>query len=131
VNDTIVPVVDRCPCLRGLPYAQCCGPYLRGSAFAPTAERLMRSRYTAFSLQDRKYLLASWHPSTRPAVLELDPSVRWIRLDILGSSGGGLLDNRGTVEFRAHFRLAATHRSQHENSVFLRQDKRWYYFGPA
>jgi len=91
----------------------------------------MRSRYTAFALRNRDYLLDSWHPSTRPAVLDLDPDVRWFRLEILHKSGGGLLDNRGTVEFRADFRVGSTERSQRENSLFLRQDKVWFYVGPT
>lgn len=91
----------------------------------------MRSRYTAFALQESAYLLDSWHPSTRPAELELDPNVRWTRLEVLRCTGGSLLDTKGTVEFRAFFRLGAVDRSQQENSLFLRQDKRWYYLGPA
>ena len=91
----------------------------------------MRSRYTAFALQNKEYLLASWHPSTRPAALDVDPDVRWTRLEILNKSGGGLLDNRGTVDFRAHFRVGSTKRSQRENSLFLRQDKVWFYVGPS
>lgn len=46
--------------------AQCCGRYLDGEA-APTAEALMRSRYTAFALRDEDYLFRTWHPRTRPA----------------------------------------------------------------
>jgi SEC-C motif-containing protein len=57
-----------CPC-GGPTLASCCGRYLRGGASAPDAEALMRSRYTAFVLDDREHLLATWHPSTRPAQL--------------------------------------------------------------
>ena len=130
-SDTIITVPQSCPCQRGLSYDQCCGPFLGGTAFAPTAERLMRSRYSAFALQNKDYLLRTWHPSTRPAALELDPEILWIRLAILGGTGGGLLDNRGTVDFRADFRVGANVRSVRENSLFRRQAKSWYYVGPT
>jgi len=63
---------DPCPCGTGRSFAQCCGAALSGAHPAPTAEALMRSRYTAFALRDTAYLLASWHTSTRPATLDLD-----------------------------------------------------------
>ena len=59
----------RCPCGTGLPYDDCCGPLHAGSTAAATAEQLMRSRYSAFAVGDAAYLLATWHPSTRPAAL--------------------------------------------------------------
>ena len=62
----------RCPCTSGLPYDECCGPLHRGERAAPTAEQLMRSRFSAFALADAAYLLATWHPSTRPESLELE-----------------------------------------------------------
>jgi SEC-C motif-containing protein len=117
----------RCPCLSGETYDNCCGPFHRGEAAAPTAERLMRSRYSAFVVGDADYLLATWHPSTRPASLELDPGQRWFRLDILGRSGGGMLDTDGTVEFSARYRLDGISGEQREVSRFVREDRRWFY----
>ncbi|OUS93729.1 YchJ family protein [Rhodococcus sp. NCIMB 12038] len=120
-------VTVRCPCLLGEPYDECCGRYHRGEAKAPTAERLMRSRFSAFAVLDADYLIATWHPSTRPADLDLDPEQRWTRLDILGTTGGGLLDTTGTVEFRAHYVLDGHRESLHENSRFVREDGDWLY----
>lgn len=57
----------RCPCLSRLPYDECCGTLHRGDDLAPTAEQLMRSRFSAFAVSDADYLLATRHPSTRPA----------------------------------------------------------------
>ena len=87
----------------------------------------MRSRYSAFALRRSQYLLATWHPSTRPPTLQLDPQVRWTRLEILGTTGGSMLEQRGTVEFRASYRLGQQDGEQHENSRFLRVDSRWLY----
>lgn len=87
----------------------------------------MRSRYSAFAAGDADYLLASWHPSTRPASIDLDPNVRWVRLDIVARTGGGMLDDEGTVEFRAFHRADGVRGEQHENSAFVREGGRWYY----
>lgn len=86
----------------------------------------MRSRYTAFVMQDAAYLLETWHPQTRPASLDLGDT-SWKRLDILGRSKGGPLDTEGTVEFEAFYRGG----SQHENSRFLREQGRWLYHSPV
>jgi SEC-C motif domain protein len=119
-----------CPCLSGSPFAECCDRFLSGDAAAPTAEQLMRSRYTAYALGARGYLLDTWHPSTRPAHLDLDPSVRWYRLDIERRERGGPLDRDGVVEFRAYWRNDADRADrgeQHETSRFLREGGRWRY----
>jgi SEC-C motif-containing protein len=117
---------DRCPCLTGNPYGECCGPLHAGAA-APTAERLMRSRFSAFAVGDAGYLLGTWHPSTRPAALELDPAQRWFRLDILRVAQGGPFDTAGLVEFRAHYRTDAGADVLHEVSRFVREGGRWFY----
>jgi SEC-C motif-containing protein len=91
----------------------------------------MRSRFSAFAVGDPAYLLATWHPSTRPSLLELDDSLRWYRLDILSRSAGGPLDTEGVVEFAAHHRARPGHPGaagvQHETSRFVREGGRWYY----
>jgi len=122
---------DRCPCLSGSPYGECCAPYLAGAAEAPTAVQLMRSRYTAYVVGDRSYLLATWHPSTRPTRLELDPAVRWYRLDVEHRERGGPLDGDGIVEFRAFYRHDGDRGEQHETSRFLREGGRWRYVDAA
>jgi SEC-C motif domain protein len=113
----------RCPCGTGLPYDACCGPLHHGETVAPTAERLMRSRYAAFAVGDADYLLSTWHPSTRPKRLDLDRTVRWLGLDIVGRTGGAMLQSTGTVSFRA--RSSAGTLS--ETSRFVREGGRWYY----
>ena len=87
----------------------------------------MRSRYTAFVRGDVEHLLRTWHPDTRPAALELDPSVRWTGLDVLDRVGGGLFDAEGVVEFRAHRRVDGRSGVQHERSRFVRAAGRWVY----
>lgn len=118
----------RCPCSSGLPYGECCGPIHAGSATAPTAQALMRSRFSAFAVGDADYLRESWHPSTRPASVDLDADTRWLRLDIVSTAAGGPFDDRGEVTFEARYRTADGERGVlRERSRFLRERGRWYY----
>lgn len=87
----------------------------------------MRSRFTAFARGDAEHLLRTWHPDTRPRVLELDPARRWVRLEILDRLGGALFDREGEVEFRAHHREGPQTGVLHERSRFVREDGRWVY----
>ena len=121
------PRPARCPCLSGNPYAECCAPFHRGEAFAPTADALMRSRYAAFAVGEPGYLLATWHPLTSPETLELDRDVRWLRLEIDRTVQGGPFDREGTVEFTAYSRSGGVAAQQHEVSRFVRLDRRWVY----
>ena len=117
---------DPCPCGSGDRYDGCCAPALRETP-APTAERLMRSRYTAFFVGDERYLAATWHPGTRPDELSLDPAQRWTGLEIVDVEAGGGDDTRGVVEFRAAWRRGTEHGVLHERSRFVRRSGRWWY----
>lgn len=121
-----------CPCGSGDPLPACCGRFHSGSAEAPTAVALMRSRYSAFALGEADYLLRTWHPSTRPARLDLDPEMRWTGLVIVATEAGGLFDRTGTVEFCAQYRVdggGAERRTGElaERSRFVREGGRWLY----
>ncbi|MFC9326113.1 YchJ family protein [Kitasatospora sp. NPDC057015] len=116
-----------CPC--GLPaaYGECCGRLHRGEDAAGTAERLMRSRYSAFVVRDEAYLLRSWHPDTRPARVDFDPGLRWQRLEIHSSTEGGPFHSEGTVDFSAHFTDRGSPDVLREHSRFVRHDGAWVY----
>jgi len=118
---------DPCPCGLGRAYGECCGAFHQGRASAPTAEALMRSRYSAFAVGDEPYLLRSWHPSTRPGGLGLDPAQRWLRLEILDTEGGSAFHTEGVVEFRAYFRDHGHEDVLHERSRFVRDQGAWVY----
>ena len=87
----------------------------------------MRSRYSAFALGDARYLLATWHPSTRPAALELDEGTQWRRLDVVRTTAGGPFDTDGTVDFAAHWRDDTRRGTLTEHSRFVRDGGRWFY----
>jgi SEC-C motif-containing protein len=122
-----------CPCGSGTAYALCCAPLLAGERDATTAEELMRSRYTAFATGDVDHLVRTWHPRTRPEVLELDPSTRWTGLTVVRTERGAAADDEGLVEFVARFEepSAATGRAVtgrlREVSRFARRAGRWVY----
>jgi len=120
---------DPCPC--GLPadYAACCGRYHAGEA-APDAERLMRSRYSAYVRQLADYLRQTWHPDTRPAELSLDEApgqrTQWLGLTVNEHSVTG--PNSAEVRFTARYRIGGGSAVRmNEHSRFLRIDGRWYY----
>lgn len=119
-----------CPCGqtnpsgRALDLGDCCGPFLQGLP-APDAERLMRSRYSAFVLQQTDHLLATWHPSTRPASVELEAAAQWLGLAIKDHRSTGA--QSAELEFVARFRVHGKAVRQHERSRFVRESGRWWY----
>ncbi|MDQ7991692.1 MAG: YchJ family metal-binding protein [Propionicimonas sp.] len=99
-----------------------------GRPWPTTAEALMRSRFEAFRDNDPVWLLASWHPSTRPATLTLADNPSWRGLQVLDTVAGGTDDDTGIVEFRATFLAPGGGVDvQRERSRFVREDGRWYY----
>ena len=87
----------------------------------------MRSRYAAYVEAARDYLLASWHPDTRPPRLDLDPDQRWLGLKILSTEAGGADDEAGVVEFVARSKVAGRGQRLHEISRFSRYRGAWVY----
>ena len=101
----------------------------------------MRSRYSAFVLGLADYLLATWHPSTRPPTLELDAGTHWLGLEVRAhrlldahsAEAGGEVGResndsaRGEVEFVARSRVGGKGQRLHELGRFFREDGRWFY----
>jgi SEC-C motif-containing protein len=130
-----------CPC-GGADFAACCGPYLAGDAIPPSAELLMRSRYTAYTLGIETYLRATWHPSTLPAgpIVDPDEKLQWLGLEVksalrLRQRKANLPEtpDRDTVEFVARYKIAGRAHRLHEVSRFVRERggkdevARWFY----
>lgn len=118
------PAIADCPCGGGA-YARCCGPWHDGTP-APSAQALMRSRYSAYVLGLEPYLLATWHASTRPPSLDLaaDPDTRWLGLQVRHHETTG---DTATVAFVARYKIGGRAHRLEENSRFVREDGRWYY----
>jgi SEC-C motif-containing protein len=113
-------------------YSDCCGAYHLSQRTVPTAEALMRSRYTAFVMGEIAYLVATTHPSARDAGLEAAyrstfESTQWIGLKVLQTFQGTASDKTGKVEFAATYLQAGQRAVHHEKSRFKRHAGRWYY----
>ena len=122
---------QECPCCSGEQYSLCCAPYIDGTQIPATAERLMRSRYTAYVQQNAAYLVATWHPSQqRPELLqaltESFAGSEWLGLNVTRCFAG-LHENEAFVTFFARYREKAQLHHLHECSRFVREDQRWYY----
>jgi SEC-C motif-containing protein len=130
-----------CPC-GGPNFATCCGPYLSGAALPTTAELLMRSRYSAYTLRDEAYLRATWHPSTCPTepIVSDDEKLQWQGLEVKsalrlrqrkanaepgGEQGEG--SDSDSVEFVARYKVNGRAHRLHEVSRFVREQGRWFY----
>lgn len=107
-----------CPCGSGTTYGECCRPLHQGKRLAETAEELMRSRYSAYAVGNLGYVFRTWHPSTRPDDVTPTPGLRWMRLEVIGST-------KDTVEFRAHH--TNPDGVLHEVSRFEQRAGRWLY----
>lgn len=119
--------MTHCPCGSNKNYADCCGRYLDGGEAAPTAEALMRSRYTAYTLGREDYLLATWHHSTRPALLELaaEPRSKWLGLEVKRHEQPE--SDHAVVEFVARYKVGGRAHRLHETSRFAREAGQWLY----
>ena len=87
----------------------------------------MRSRYTAYARGEKRYLLSTWHESTRPQALDLDPSVKWLDLAVTSASAGREKDSNGMVEFKVRYKVAGRAYRMHEVSRFVKENGKWFY----
>lgn len=87
----------------------------------------MRSRYSAYAVGDLDHIFRTWHPRTRPDVLEPDPALTWTALEILDVVAGGHGDETGEVEFVASFQRPEGAGERRERSRFVRRATRWVY----
>jgi SEC-C motif-containing protein len=86
----------------------------------------MRSRYTAYVLKLEDYLLASWHPRTRPRELDLESSPRrWLGLKVLRHEASGA--DAAIVEFVARYKTSGRPHELRETSRFVCDGGRWLY----
>jgi SEC-C motif-containing protein len=113
-----------CPC-GATDYAACCGCY-HGGAPAPDAAALMRSRYSAYVLKLKTYLLGTWHHTTRPAALDLAAdNAKWLGLGLKKHTPESA--DRATVEFVARYKIGGRAHRLHEISRFVREEGQWLY----
>ena len=117
---------NSCYCGSEKTFSNCCEPFILGKENAPTAEKLMRSRYSAYATQNADYLVNTTHVSKRKFhsridILKWSKSNQWIKLEILNAS-------EDSVEFKA-FYIDSDLRAQihHEKSSFKLENEKWFY----
>ena len=117
-----------CHCANGKAYDICCGRFHSGLEIPVKAEALMRSRYSAYVLALQDYLLATWHMTTKPVLLDFSDAnkTRWLGLEIKRHT---LIDTkRAQVEFVARYKIDGLPAVRlHEVSDFIFEEGRWFY----
>ena len=132
VKTLMETLMSLCPCGSGKELESCCAPYIDGNAAAPTAEALMRARYTAHYLKKYQYLTDSTHPQFRedasPEEIEKWSSMlTWEGLDVIETTDGGEEDETGEVKFCAHYSVQNVPQELREDAFFRKEDGVWYY----
>ena len=117
---------EACPCGTNVPYSDCCGRFHSKKSLASTAEELMRSRYTAYVMEISGYLSETWHESTRPKSLSLEPT-NWLGLKIKSTDKGKADDLEGWVWFVARYKVDGRAYRLDEHSYFKKEGGVWYY----
>ena len=121
-----------CPCGSGIPYGSCCEIYITGEKNAPTAEALMRSRYTAYVEHAIDYIVETCSQDERDRIdvsqtKNWSEKSNWLGLKIVSTEKGGPADTEGTVEFEALYEVDKLREVHHERAKFKKQDGRWLY----
>jgi SEC-C motif-containing protein len=127
---------NKCPCLSGNEYSQCCGPYIKGDNIPGTPEQLMRSRYTAYTMANIDYVFATMadgalKQSDRAESLKWAKTSKWLGLEVTDAPVVNSDADYGEVEFIASF---AQNNKQHklkERAKFKKIEGRWFYTGNA
>lgn len=115
-----------CFCGSDQPYSRCCGPIIKGTARAVSAEKLMRSRYSAYVMAEVDYLFETTHGSKRAELIKKDiaqwaKSNSWQKLEIVTA-------DTFSVEFKAYFKDRSSKKQiHHEKSTFVFENGSWYY----
>ncbi|MCL2442809.1 MAG: YchJ family protein [Treponema sp.] len=124
--------MKQCPCGNPRDYSSCCEPYITGKAKPPTAEALMRSRYSAYVKHEIDYIINTCvnrgdkdidYKSTR----EWSEKSKWLGLKIISAEKGGLTDTEGTVEFEATYEKDGLKDVHHEIGKFKKEKDEWLY----
>jgi len=118
--------MSNCYCGNSIPFQDCCEPYIKGITNAPTAKKLMRSRYSAFATGAADYLVNTTHISKRryhnkKDILAWSQANKWLKLEVLAST-------ETTVTFKAYY-LDENLKAQvhYEHSTFKFENNKWFY----
>ncbi len=121
-----------CPCGSKNPFSACCEPYITGKASAPTAEALMRARYSSYATGAVDFIGTSQAPEgldsfDREASLKWSKEATWKGLEVIATKNGGASDTTGNVSFIAKYFQDGEDREHHEIGIFRKDDGKWLF----
>ena len=125
-------IMEKCPCGTGIDYKECCALYIEGGLKPPSAETLMRARYSAYVQKEIDFVMETHDPKTRKEAsressTEWANNAKWFGLKILKTGGGGEADKTGTVLFIAEYKLKGKKYRHHEEGEFVKKWGTWYF----
>lgn len=125
-------MTQKCPCSSNKNFNECCEPYITGKKEAPTAEAVMRARYSSFATNNIDYIEKTFNPEevsgfNREEVNEWSKNSKWLGLEIVNTEDGLEKDNEGIVEFKAHYEAGGIKNTHHEVAQFNKIEDRWYF----
>ena len=124
--------MTNCPCGSNNSYSECCEPFLSGTGKAPTAEALMRARYSAYAAANIDFVEQTIHPKSREdfnreSARKWAEESQWQGLEILNAISGKEEDAEGTVEFIATYSQKDEPIKHHEIATFKKEDGTWFF----
>jgi len=124
--------MKNCACGSSLAYSECCEPFITGVKHAPTAEALMRSRYTAYVEHAIDYIIDTCTQDEKDRIdvrqtRSWSEKSKWLGLKIISADKGGPDDTEGMVEFEALYEMDGLRDNHHEKAKFKKLNSRWFY----
>lgn len=122
-----------CPCGSNKEYSECCEPYIKGDKIPETAEALLRSRYSAYTLQELDYIYETIHPEQKQhhdhkATKKWAAESKWHGFNIVDIKDGSKDDEEGIIEFTAKFTAKFETQTHHELALFKKAEDKWYFY---
>ena len=126
-------ILKPCPCGSGINFESCCQPHILGLEQPLTAEKLLRSRYTAFVAGETDYIMSTHHPEKikefdKQGIIDWAKNSVWNGLEVISTEQGSETDDEGIVEFKANYIQAGATYNHHEKSLFKKADGKWYFY---
>ena len=130
INPTIL-----CPCQSGKSYTDCCQPFHLHQMIPDSAEKLMRSRYTAYTQVNIPYIVETTVPAQQalldqPAMQLWGEETDWSGLEII-THQPFVSKIHSWVEFKAFLNIENGIDAYHERSLFVLISGRWYFVDPT
>ena len=122
-----------CPCGRPDKYKRCCKRYHDGQP-VPDAESLMRARYSAYVVGEKRYIRTTTHPQSphwRDDIVAWDKEIRSFTDNVIFESLQVLAHLPGEFEASVSFIVTISKEGKRasfgENSRFQKVEGRWFY----